>query len=82
MTWFFRCVMKHLPIPVSDEDILEMLDVADSNNDGRISFEEFLPMVYPPAVVPEDQGRDNGAGTSERETERSETERFIVLRQT
>ena len=70
--------MKHLPIPVSDEDILEMLDVADSNNDGRISFEEFLPMVYPPAIMPEDQRRrDSGACSTEGEAARSETERFV-----
>ena len=37
-----RLMMTHLPEPVSEMDILEMFSFADKNNDGKISWEEFL----------------------------------------
>ena len=44
----FHFIMKNLPVPVSDRDIEEMFLVADTNNDGKISFSEFKAMVNPP----------------------------------
>ena len=34
--------MTHLPEPVSEPDILDMFTFADKNNDGKISWDEFL----------------------------------------
>ena len=34
--------MKNLPVPVDDDDIEEMFDFADKDNDGKLSYEEFL----------------------------------------
>ena len=38
----FRNMMSHLPEQVSEEEIEEMFSAADRNNDGKISWEEFL----------------------------------------
>ena len=38
----FRLMMSHLPEHVSDAEIEEMFSFADKNNDGRISWDEFL----------------------------------------
>merc|ERR1711892_839986 len=43
----FRQMMTNLPEPVSDQEILEMFSFADKNNDGKISWEEFLVMITP-----------------------------------
>ena len=37
-----RNMMSHLPEHVSDAEIEEMFSFADKNNDGRISWEEFM----------------------------------------
>ena len=34
--------MKNLPVQVSDEDIEDMFDFADKDNDGKLSYQEFL----------------------------------------
>ena len=38
----FRNMMSHLPEHVSEEEIREMFSFADKNNDGQISFDEFM----------------------------------------
>ena len=38
----FRNMMSHLPEHVSDAEIDEMFRFADKNNDGKISWDEFL----------------------------------------
>ena len=38
----FRNMMSHLPEHVSDSEIEEMFSYADKDNDGKISWEEFL----------------------------------------
>jgi Ca2+-binding EF-hand superfamily protein len=40
-----RLMMTNLPEPVSEVDILEMFSFADKNNDGKISWEEFLVFI-------------------------------------
>ena len=35
-------MMSHLPEQVSEDEIEEMFSAADRNNDGKISWEEFL----------------------------------------
>ena len=35
-------MMSHLPEHVSDSEIEEMFSYADKDNDGKISWEEFL----------------------------------------
>ena len=42
----FRNMMSHLPEHVSDAEIEEMFSFADKNNDGRISWEEFLVIIF------------------------------------
>ena len=42
----FRLMMSHLPEHVSDAEIEEMFSFADKNNDGRISWDEFLVSAY------------------------------------
>ena len=44
----FHFIMKNLPVPVSDRDIEAMFSVADSNNDGKIGYDEFQKMINPP----------------------------------
>lgn len=39
-------MMSHLPEHVSDAEIEEMFAFADKNNDGKISWDEFLVIVY------------------------------------
>ena len=39
-------MMSHLPEHVSDAEIEEMFSFADKNNDGRISWEEFLVIIF------------------------------------
>ena len=40
-----RLMMTNLPEPVSEMDIMEMFSFADKNNDGKISWEEFLVFI-------------------------------------
>ena len=35
-------MMKNLPVQVPDEDIEEMFEFADKDNDGKLSYQEFL----------------------------------------
>lgn len=44
----FIHMMRNLPEKVSDEDIEEMFEFADTNSDGKISYEEFQIMINPP----------------------------------
>jgi len=44
----FFLIMRNLPELVPDTDIQQMFEYADTDKDGRISFEEFLVMVNPP----------------------------------
>ena len=37
--------MSHLPEHVSDAEIEEMFAFADKNNDGKISWDEFLVII-------------------------------------
>ena len=37
----FRHIMRNLPVHVSDEEIEEMFTFADTDGDGRLSYEEF-----------------------------------------
>ena len=37
----FVHIMKHLPVPVDDEDIDEMFEFADKNKDVNLSYREF-----------------------------------------
>ena len=41
----FRNMMSHLPEHVSDTEIEEMFSYADKDNDGKISWEEFLVSI-------------------------------------
>ena len=38
----FRHIMRSLPVPVADKDIEEMFSYADKDNDGKLSYQEFL----------------------------------------
>ena len=38
----FEYMMSRLPVYVSEDDISEMFSVADRDQDGRISYNEFL----------------------------------------
>ena len=38
----FEYMMSRLPVYVSEDDIAEMFSVADRDQDGRISYKEFL----------------------------------------
>ena len=37
----FSHIMRNLPVHVSDEEIEEMFTFADTDGDGRLSYEEF-----------------------------------------
>ena len=39
-------MMTHLPEPVSEVDIMDMFSFADKNKDGKISWEEFLVIIF------------------------------------
>ncbi|XP_023326846.1 uncharacterized protein LOC111700214 [Eurytemora carolleeae] len=43
----FEYMMSRLPVYVSEDDIAEMFSVADRDQDGRISYNEFLTMITP-----------------------------------
>ena len=38
--------MTSLPVPVSDEDIAEMFQFADKDDDGKLSYAEFLVKTF------------------------------------
>ncbi|XP_023338087.1 calmodulin-beta [Eurytemora carolleeae] len=44
----FRHMMLNLPVPVSEQDIEDMFNYADSDRDGRINYKEFQTMINPP----------------------------------
>ena len=38
--------MNSLPVPVSDDDIMEMFQFADKDDDGKLSYAEFLVKTF------------------------------------
>ena len=39
-----RFIMKNLPVPVTDEEVDQMIRAVDKNRDGQICFNEFKKM--------------------------------------
>ena len=50
-------MMSQLPEHVSDQEIEEMFQFADRDDDGQISWEEFLLMITPVKLVEADKPR-------------------------
>ena len=44
----FRHIMKNLPAPVYDSQIEDMWNIADTDKDGRLSYQEFCVSLLPP----------------------------------
>ena len=40
-----KFVLSNLPVKITKEEVKEILDAADEDNDGKISFEEFRNMI-------------------------------------
>ena len=43
--WYVRYVMMNLPVPVTENEVEEMINTADVNKDGVIDFQEFRNML-------------------------------------
>ena len=42
----FKQIMNNLPVPVPEEDIEEMFQFADNDEDGELSYTEFLVKTF------------------------------------
>ena len=63
----FRMAMSRLGLGLSEEQVVQCIDVLDTDRDGSVSLEEFMVLVKPPkkaAKAPNDAGAGAGLDTS------------------
>mmetsp|Transcript_17335 Transcript_17335/g.30925 ORF Transcript_17335/g.30925 Transcript_17335/m.30925 type:complete len:752 (-) Transcript_17335:1054-3309(-) len=76
----FAALIEARQLPISEQEILTLMRFFDKNNDGQISWREFLDMVLPPEVQSEyehlrDQAWEEIRAIAERQ-EADELDRF------